>query len=167
MTVISCDMWHVTSVILMPRSETSRRQLENVLTTCLTDGWEMILTLFQAKHWSWALQVVTWWHKARTHTHKHVMSLYQHVDVNTQFTKKFTWVLHSITQILTTSMFVINQIHCSGPKDSRFNEHLLLAELKMFGRESERAVKWVRDREDSLSTDNTSHIQNGVNISVP
>lgn len=34
-------------------------------------------------------------------------------------------------------MFMFTEIHCSGLKDSRFNEQLLLAALKMFVRDSE------------------------------
>lgn len=50
---------------------------------------------------------------------------------------------------------MFNQITCSRAKDSRFNEHLLLAGHKMF--EGER-VKWVRDTdvEDSLFTDESN-----------
>lgn len=34
-------------------------------------------------------------------------------------------------------MFMFTEINCSGLKDSRFNEQLLLAGLKMLGRDSE------------------------------
>lgn len=46
-------------------------------------------------------------------------------------------------------MFMFTEIHCSGLKDSRFNEQLLLAGLKMFVRDSDRAGVGV----GGLSTD--------------
>lgn len=45
-------------------------------------------------------------------------------------------------------VFMFTEVNCSGLKDSRFNEQLLLAALKMFVRETQRK----REREDPQIT---------------
>lgn len=59
---------------------------------------------------------------------------------------------------LYKQMFMFNQITCSGLKDLRFNEQLLLAALKMFVRERDAHTERERRPTDTNNVHLPSHL---------
>lgn len=111
----------------------------------------MNLTLFQALKPS-LYASDAWLYEPQTRSRNHaIISTYRYKRHKTSL-KKLTGMLQSIMRKnhhnLWKWVFMFTEVNCSGLKDSRFNEQLLLAALKMFVRETQRE----RERR---STDNT------------